>query len=332
MIELNGAGIEQAIGSHGVSYDKQGKSAWGAFLSWDKLFLILASISLLSFLAALFVLLSPLLNVVLNFMGLHYAGWNAWVTWIVAGEKGLIVAVSLGLIALLFAVLARYRLRRNYSVYVEAGCPQCHEQELVRVRRNRRDRALGTFGFPVRRYSCRNCTWHGMRLAGYRQHKPKETMDGPKADLIEADRSEPALEFVEESLAVAADKQVVMDAEMTVHNGNADAIWIKETADTVEEPDPFVEEEVVDTDNEPVEEIVVLPFVAETAEIVEGEEDEDIDEPIVEEPSPELDEQALEIQNDVQEEALRVEVVEIDADEDDDFARLCHDVALGNKR
>jgi predicted RNA-binding Zn-ribbon protein involved in translation (DUF1610 family) len=70
------------------------------------------------------------------------------------------------LVALVTAVIGRRRILHNASLYVEAGCPQCQEHELFRVNRQRQDRVLASFGFPVRRYVCRNCTWQGTRLAG----------------------------------------------------------------------------------------------------------------------------------------------------------------------
>ncbi len=171
MIELERGEMER-FANYDKGYNGRGKKSFRiTFASWDKLSLVFVVVFLLSALAALFVLLTPVLDFILDFTGLHYAGWNEWEAWMSAGDRGFIVGVVLGLIALLFALLARYRVLRNFSVYAEAGCPQCHEHELIRVRRNRPDRALGFLGVPIRRYSCRNCTWHGVRLAGYRYSK-----------------------------------------------------------------------------------------------------------------------------------------------------------------
>lgn len=43
-------------------------------------------------------------------------------------------------------------------------CPQCGESDLRRVRRTGRDRLIGKLGFPVRRYYCPGCRWHGLRI------------------------------------------------------------------------------------------------------------------------------------------------------------------------
>lgn len=204
MFELNSGDIEQSPGLPTGYNESSKKRTWAAFLGWDKLFLLFLLISLIFALAAVLVLLTPVLNVMVGFMGLSYAGWTEWQEWIMAGERGLIIASALGLIALLFALLARYRLSRDFSVYMEAGCPQCHEHELIRVHRNHKDRALGKLGLLVRRYSCRNCTWHGLRLSGYRFGRNEKSsaayaVGDSNSALIDAQ-----IEPVEESLPVDA--------------------------------------------------------------------------------------------------------------------------------
>jgi predicted RNA-binding Zn-ribbon protein involved in translation (DUF1610 family) len=214
MFELDSRDIEHSDDIH-TGYRENGKKGtWATIVGWDKLLLVFAAISLLSIIAMLFVLLTRMLHVVFGFMGLHFAEWSGWQAWIMGWERGLIIAASFGLIAILFALLARYRLRCDYSVYVEAGCPQCHEHELIRVRRNRRDRALGKLGLPVRRYSCRNCTWHGVRLAGYRYPAPDEGSEGFMVDQFEDEMVDSRPETVVESLPmveVEADVETGME-------------------------------------------------------------------------------------------------------------------------
>ena len=149
MIELNSGDIGHSVDYQTDSYEKPNKSAKAPLVGQDFLLLVFIAISSLSALAALFVLLTPLLNIVLNFMGLNYQVWDQWLLWLAEGERSLVVTIGLGLNALLFAFLARYRIRRDYSVYAEAGCPQCQEHELIRVHRNRRDRSLSFIGLPV---------------------------------------------------------------------------------------------------------------------------------------------------------------------------------------
>jgi hypothetical protein len=177
MVELNSGDVEQSTNLHRDSDMSGQPNARATLLRRDKITLLLAIAASISALAALFVLLTPVLNIVLGFMGLRFAGWSAWQAWVMEADRGLFITIALGLVAFLFTFLARHRVIRDYSVYVEAGCPSCHEQELIRVQRNRKDRALSKMGLPVRRYSCRNCTWHGLRLAGYR-YKIKEKSDG----------------------------------------------------------------------------------------------------------------------------------------------------------
>jgi hypothetical protein len=81
---------------------------------------------------------------------------------------------SLGLILLLVFVAAalvsyfilRRRVLDNPMLYSDAGCPQCWEDELIRVKRQKSDRLIAHIGIPVRRYNCRNCDWAGLRLGG----------------------------------------------------------------------------------------------------------------------------------------------------------------------
>ncbi len=199
MIGLDGGDIQQSTNPIEEHSGEQGKSAWNTFVAWDKPLLVFLMLSLLSALAAIFLLITPLLDLVFEFMGLHFAWWGAWKVTIMGGDRGLFIGVILGLVALLFALLARRRVRHDYSFYVEAGCPQCHENELIRVRRNRRDRALSYFGVPVRRYSCRNCTWHGLRLAGYRDDRKKEAPEESVFRLVDEGTTEPNEEFIEEA-------------------------------------------------------------------------------------------------------------------------------------
>ena len=70
------------------------------------------------------------------------------------------------------------RLRRHFgdvSAYLAAQgvkhqgfwsthCPRCNSKELNRIHRLTGDRLLGSLGFPVRRYRCRNCAWKGLRI------------------------------------------------------------------------------------------------------------------------------------------------------------------------
>jgi hypothetical protein len=74
---------------------------------------------------------------------------------ILAGLAGLL---------LLFLLLRELALR-NRNLWMEAGCPRCHEQELMRISRRKRDRLLHMLAIPAYRYRCRNCTWEGTRLS-----------------------------------------------------------------------------------------------------------------------------------------------------------------------
>lgn len=71
---------------------------------------------------------------------------------------------GLALLLLLLA-LARELTLRNRRLWMDAGCPRCHEHELVRIARRRQDHLLHRLAIPAYRYRCRNCTWEGTRLS-----------------------------------------------------------------------------------------------------------------------------------------------------------------------
>lgn len=327
MIQLDRGDIEQPANFRTNSNGKDKKSSWTIFAGWDKLLLVFVIISLLSALAALFVLLTPLLDVVLDFMGLNYLGWNEWQARIVDGDRGLIVVVVLGLCALFFALLARYRVRRNYSVYAEAGCPQCYENELIRVRRNRRDRALAFFGLPVRRYSCRNCTWHGVRLAGFRPPKNREVTEGSEVDQFKDEMIEAQPEFAEETLPIAEVQiEAVVDTELQALNGDAAPVLVEDLVNPVEESSAI--NEATSQVNSGYEEKLDAPArTSETIAIEEPDDDSLSDEQIADDPVIELVVDHNEFQSDLQEENVDDDNGSDSTAEDNDFDRLCREVA-----
>lgn len=73
--------------------------------------------------------------------------------------------VGLLLIALLFAIAARFRLKRNRAYQFSNGCPSCQQHDLIRVRRSPTQRlSAKLFRIPLRNYACRNCQWRGVLL------------------------------------------------------------------------------------------------------------------------------------------------------------------------
>lgn len=171
MVELDSNDLDHFVEFHTGEGMVRKMSTWERFKTKDKLLLVLLVMAGLTAAAAIFILLTPVFAFLLNLFDLYIEGWAQANTWLLDGERGLGVALVLGFISILFLLLARWRYLNLRSAYVEAGCPQCHEQELIRIRRYRRDRILGFFGMPIRRYACRNCTWQGVRLAKY-SHKP----------------------------------------------------------------------------------------------------------------------------------------------------------------
>jgi len=66
---------------------------------------------------------------------------------------------------LLLGLILRLLIMRNSRWRMEAGCPNCGQQELMRIARRPSDRLLHLFGIPAYRYRCRHCTWEGTRLS-----------------------------------------------------------------------------------------------------------------------------------------------------------------------
>jgi hypothetical protein len=89
------------------------------------------------------------------------------ITSLAYGNGHLFLSLALaGLALVLFlGLLLRLVIMRNKRLRMEAGCPRCGEQELMRIARRPADRFLNLIGIPAYRYRCRNCTWEGTRLS-----------------------------------------------------------------------------------------------------------------------------------------------------------------------
>jgi hypothetical protein len=88
---------------------------------------------------------------------------------------GLVLSMILLIVAFTAYIFLRRRTLNNPMLYAEAGCPQCWENELVRVRRHKPDRLISRMGIPVHRYTCRNCDWQGLRVGGQSPHFEMKT-------------------------------------------------------------------------------------------------------------------------------------------------------------
>ena len=105
----------------------------------DRLFQILLTLAILLFIAALFFSLFQPLERYWQPLGL---------------------LLSAGVLLL----IARWRVVRNRALWPAAGCPSCQDNELLRVRRSKKDRMIGLTGIPVGRFECRECHWNGLRI------------------------------------------------------------------------------------------------------------------------------------------------------------------------
>ncbi len=83
------------------------------------------------------------------------------------GDGNWILSLALvGLASLLLlGLIVRWIILHTRRLQMEAGCPNCGRQELMRISRRSTDRALHLFGIPAYRYRCRNCVWEGTRLS-----------------------------------------------------------------------------------------------------------------------------------------------------------------------
>jgi len=132
----------------------------------DKILVALFLAFLVALAGIVLLLAVPVVAQVLDFLGIQAAFVASLQAWWTEEWQGLQWALGLGMVALVTAVIGRHRILRNSALYFEAGCPKCQEHDLFRVRRTRVDHVLTTFGFPIRRYNCRNCSWQGTRLVG----------------------------------------------------------------------------------------------------------------------------------------------------------------------
>jgi hypothetical protein len=107
-----------------------------------------------------------LIAVIQEVFGLNLPVITAVETFLGSNSMGLVLLIVFAITALVSYFVLRRRVLGNPMLYSDAGCPQCWENELIRVRRQKSDRLIAHIGIPVRRYNCRNCDWAGLRLGG----------------------------------------------------------------------------------------------------------------------------------------------------------------------
>jgi hypothetical protein len=92
---------------------------------------------------------------------------NPLLAQIAFNNGSLIAGTVVGAVALVIAfwLLLRSLLLWRHRSWLDAGCPRCHEHELMRIERLSTDRLLHKLGLPAFRYQCRHCAWQGARLS-----------------------------------------------------------------------------------------------------------------------------------------------------------------------
>ncbi len=177
MIELNST---ETVETTEMKYSllNSADTTTGGYWQKDMVAVFLLGTMAVALLGLLLLLAIPLAAFLFDTFGNTIPLFSQVSTWLGSGSRGLLFATILAGFILFTFLLLRFRLRRSEQLYPSAGCPHCHEMELIRVRRQRGDRAIDKFGIPARRYVCRNCSWGGLRLGGFspRQYKMHAAM------------------------------------------------------------------------------------------------------------------------------------------------------------
>ena len=140
-------------------------------------------------------------------------GARSLVNWLAAG--GTWIAAGCILLALaLFVLWRRRRLVNDRSLWAGTGCPECAEVELVRVSRHFSDRFYSLAAVPAYRYSCRNCTWRGLRIAR-REHSLEH----------EAELEAALLRFDPHSPTATGDAMAARPQPAAAYRDTGDANW-----------------------------------------------------------------------------------------------------------
>jgi hypothetical protein len=116
------------------------------------------------------VLILPFLDQALLRRLARLPGFGGLTDWLINSGGSWLLGVGLLIVWAGFLLFKRWRIAADEHQWVDAGCPECLERDLVRVSRERRDRWYGLLGIPAFRYACRNCTWRGLRIARRHRH------------------------------------------------------------------------------------------------------------------------------------------------------------------
>lgn len=159
---------------------------WRGLSKFDKAVMVFLSA------AAVVSFIIPLLDsIFLRRLG-NFLNVRPIINWLV-NQNGSLIVGGLFLAALaVFILWKRHQMISNKGLWFSVGCPQCMEQELVRVSRARRDRWYGLLGIPAYRYACRNCTWRGLRI-GRRLLYPEIVPVGASASELEGEADDEAM-------------------------------------------------------------------------------------------------------------------------------------------
>lgn len=153
MMELHQAEHELRELESGATNDRHPRT-WRAFGIFSKL--LAAALLALSAASILLPFASRAMLNSLSFLPLD---------WLLNQNGSWILGAGLFALLVLFLAIKRFQLVGDRRLWQDAGCPQCLENELVRVPRKQGDRWYSLIALPAFRYACRNCTWQGLRIA-----------------------------------------------------------------------------------------------------------------------------------------------------------------------
>ncbi len=228
MMELHQAEHEHGTLESGATNDRHPR-AWRAFGVFSKL--IIVALLALSAASLLLPFASRAMLNSLSFLPLD---------WLLNQNGSWILGAGLFALLVLFLAIKRFQLVGDRRLWQDAGCPQCLENELVRVPRKQGDRWYSLIALPAFRYACRNCTWQGLRIAR-RLVRPEPmvmptTFAPAESDLSGGYRDDSFDEMALSAVAPPADMENYDDQADygDYQNGQAASIYVFDVPENVE--------------------------------------------------------------------------------------------------
>lgn len=152
----------------------------------DARFLRLLALSFFAFTVAVLVASFALLRYFFPQLGLGTPSALDAINWPAGLTTFRFLAIVFSLLGALFYLAALWQILNNRSMQASAGCPNCLQNELMRVSRTRADRLLTFSGVRVARYQCRQCQWNGRRIFRRTYHPLEDMPNYPVASEVDS--------------------------------------------------------------------------------------------------------------------------------------------------